>query len=110
MKSRLALKVYWRSAPPRCLVQRAEALISRKCRKYGDRAKLHTLWCCGGEATQEAGERQARLDGPVMTPTLSSCAFFSALGLYLQGDQDGAAARLASAALALRPSFFEARP
>lgn len=60
--------------------------------------------------TQDACERQARLDSPGMAPTLSSCAFFKALRLYLQGDREGAAARLASAALALRPTFREARP
>lgn len=62
MRYRVAIKVYWRDcrfnkhdepikAPPSPyhLALRAQAVIERKCRRYGARAKRHTIWCCAGE-------------------------------------------------------------
>lgn len=72
MRYRVAIKVYWRDcrfnkrdepikAPPSpfYLGLRAQAVIERKCRRYGSRAKRHTLFCCSeiwGRQLPEQGE------------------------------------------------------
>ena len=46
MNYRIAIKVLWRDASPYYLKMRARRVIERKCCRYRERAKRHTLSCC----------------------------------------------------------------